>query len=202
MNPEHIPAIFMDTDYLDRTVLRLITQGDFDPLLKNEKVFAFIDELWVGKLTNQCDGKYTDFSLLTFMASAPIKKLPGQTLELSSILGLNFEREIEKDQFSIQYRFRKISIAYIFTKELGWTIAVCTLFIIINYQYLTCFNVKQWAVPFATIDKMKPLLDQEHVYWTEEYYKPNILYPLRKGISVDLVNLGNVTLTGEHKDKM
>ena len=49
---------------------------------------------------------------------------------------------------------------------------------------------------------MKPLLDQEHVYWTEEYYKPNILYPLRKGISVDLVNLGNVTLTGEHKDKM
>jgi hypothetical protein len=42
----------MDTDFMDRTVLKLITQGDFAPLLSHEKVFAFIDELWVGKLTN------------------------------------------------------------------------------------------------------------------------------------------------------
>ena len=82
LDSEHIPAIFMDTDFMDRTVLKLITQGDFAPLLSHEKVFAFIDELWVGKLTNQCNGKNTDFSLLTFMASAPIKKLPGQKLEI------------------------------------------------------------------------------------------------------------------------
>jgi hypothetical protein len=52
MDGAHVPTIFMDTDFLDRTVLKLITQGGFDPLLKNEKVFALIDELWVGKLTN------------------------------------------------------------------------------------------------------------------------------------------------------
>ena len=52
MSKDYVPNIFMDTDFLDRTVLKLITQGGFDPLLKNEKVFAFIDELWVGKLTN------------------------------------------------------------------------------------------------------------------------------------------------------
>jgi hypothetical protein len=42
----------METDFLDRTVLKLITQGGYAPLLRNEKVFALIDELWVGKTTN------------------------------------------------------------------------------------------------------------------------------------------------------
>jgi hypothetical protein len=42
----------MDVDFLDRTVLKLITSNDLEALLKDEKVFALIDELWVGKETN------------------------------------------------------------------------------------------------------------------------------------------------------
>lgn len=72
-----IHKIFMDVDFHDRTVLNLITSNDLQALLKDEKVFALIDELWVGKATNQCDGRVTDYSLLHYMAKAPIKKLPG-----------------------------------------------------------------------------------------------------------------------------
>jgi hypothetical protein len=67
----------MDVDFLDRTVLKLITSNGLEALLRDEKVFALIDELWVGKATNECDGRVTDFSLLSYMSSAPIKKLPG-----------------------------------------------------------------------------------------------------------------------------
>jgi hypothetical protein len=42
----------MDVDFLDRTVLKLITSNDLAALLKDPKVFALIDELWVGKATN------------------------------------------------------------------------------------------------------------------------------------------------------
>lgn len=67
----------MDVDFLDRTVLKLITSNDLEALLRDEKVFALIDELWVGKATNQCDGRITDFSILSYMSNSPIKKLPG-----------------------------------------------------------------------------------------------------------------------------
>jgi hypothetical protein len=120
------------------------------------------------------------------MASAPIKKLPGQKLEISSLLGLNFEREIEKESFSIQYRFRKVSIAYIFTKELGWTIAICLLFLFINYQYLICFNVQQFKIPFASIETLKSVLDPENEYWTDEHWNYDEFDPEIVPIVVEL----------------
>lgn len=44
-----IHRIFMDVDFLDRTVIKLITSNELAALLKDQKVFALIDELWVGK---------------------------------------------------------------------------------------------------------------------------------------------------------
>jgi hypothetical protein len=81
MEPKFIETIFMDADFLDRTVLKLITDFGYEPLLKDVKVSALLDELWVGKNSYECDGRVTDFSMLTFLASAPIKKLPGKKIE-------------------------------------------------------------------------------------------------------------------------
>ena len=49
MEVDHIEAIFMETDFLDRTVLKLITDNEYEPLLRDDKVSALLDELWVGK---------------------------------------------------------------------------------------------------------------------------------------------------------
>jgi hypothetical protein len=80
MQEKIIATIFMDTDFLDRTVLNMITNYEYEPLLKDDKVSAVLDELWVGKDSYECDGRDTDFSMLSFLASAKIKSLPGKKI--------------------------------------------------------------------------------------------------------------------------
>lgn len=76
--PENfIEDIFMDSDFLDRTVLKLITDYEYEPLLKDNKVSALLDQLWIGKASYACDGRITDYSKMNFLASSPIKNLPG-----------------------------------------------------------------------------------------------------------------------------
>ena len=54
----------------------------------------------------------------------------------------------------------------------------------------------------ASIAKLKPLLNSDASYWTDQHYIPNILYPKRSGIVIDLVNQGNITMVAEHIDKI
>jgi len=72
----------MDTDYLDRTVLKLITDYEYEPLLRDDKISDFLDSLWVGNDTYKCDGRVTDFSMLSFLLTSSIKNLPGKKLTL------------------------------------------------------------------------------------------------------------------------
>jgi len=72
----------MDTDFKNQTVLHLITYNGFADLMSNNKVAALLDELWVGKLSYECDGRNEHFSKLTYLASAPIRKLPGLPVTL------------------------------------------------------------------------------------------------------------------------
>ena len=67
----------MDQDFNDRTVLHLITTNSFVDLLSDSKLTVLLDNLWEGVLTNYCEGRATDYSKLTEMASAPVRKLPG-----------------------------------------------------------------------------------------------------------------------------
>jgi hypothetical protein len=62
----------MDTDYLDRTVYKLITDYEFEPLLRHDKIEAHLDMLWVGKDSYECDGRETDFSIISHLASTKI----------------------------------------------------------------------------------------------------------------------------------
>lgn len=78
IDEENINAIFMDKDFMDRTVLNLITTFGYVPLLGDEKVTVLLDELWEGKNTYECDGKVSYYSKLTFLANNTIVKLPGK----------------------------------------------------------------------------------------------------------------------------
>ena len=134
MNSNVVSIIFMDTDFLDRTVLKLITDYEYEPLMRDDKVSALLDELWFGKDTYECDGRLTDYSMLTTLVSAPIKKF-----NLSSLF--NFKAFIEEENFTFQYKFRTRSIAFIFKKELLSTIVIWSSMIIINVKYLLNFSI-------------------------------------------------------------
>ena len=78
MEKDSIRKIYMDLDFKNQTVLHLITYNGFEPLMRDSKVTMLLDKLWQGDLSYKCDGRLSDFSKLTHMASAPIKKLPGR----------------------------------------------------------------------------------------------------------------------------
>ena len=81
----------MDTDFMDRRVLKLIADFEYEPLLRDNKISALLDRFWIGKDSDDCDGMVTDYSKLAFLASSPIKILPGVKAEFKSLLGTNFE---------------------------------------------------------------------------------------------------------------
>ena len=70
-----IEELFMDKDFKDRTVLHLISYNNFSELMSDSKVTVLLDNLWQGKLAATCDGRVSDYSMLTFMANDPVTKL-------------------------------------------------------------------------------------------------------------------------------
>merc|ERR1719464_1096839 len=107
--------IFTDTDFQDRTVLHLITLGDGYPqLMEDAKMTVLLDKLWQGDNSQYCDGRMTDYSKLTVMSKAQLKRLPGEKIEFSDIMLWNQQRDIEAEYFTQQFIFRRTSIALIF----------------------------------------------------------------------------------------
>ena len=125
----------MDQDFQNRTVLHLITYNGYEQLMRDSKVTVLLDNLWQGESANQCDGRVSDFSKLTYMATTPLRKLPGQKISFSQILGLNFEPHVENESYAVQYKFRKSSIAIIFQKNFYSSNIVVIIFTYINIQY-------------------------------------------------------------------
>ena len=75
-----VERIFLQTDFLNRSLLKLTTYYGFSPLIRDVKVKALLDELWIGKSSNECDGKQSDFSMLDFMHSMCLRKLPNKKI--------------------------------------------------------------------------------------------------------------------------
>ena len=61
---EMIHKIFLDTDFRDRTLLKIITLYDFDSLFASDKLLMLLDEIWHGKESYECDGETSDYSIL------------------------------------------------------------------------------------------------------------------------------------------
>jgi hypothetical protein len=72
---EKLSKVFLDSDFKDRTLLKIITQNKFDKLFENYKVAVILEEIWQGKYTFECDGEIKDLSLLTHLAHSPIVRV-------------------------------------------------------------------------------------------------------------------------------
>lgn len=145
MRKEVVEQIFMDQDFKNRTVLHLITYNGLAPLISDGKVTVLLDKLWQGKLTYQCDGRVSDYSKLTYLVTAPVKKLPGQTISFLSIINPNFSPHVDKESYAVQFKFRKSSIAIIFKKNFLSAVLVVVIFTYINMMYQELFNMNQFV---------------------------------------------------------
>ena len=89
----------MDLDFRDRTVLKNITIYNFSRLLHTFKVNILLEDLWEGVHTRECDGTLSDFSMLTYLGSAEVRKLPGKHIKISELFTNNFVVNIKEEKF-------------------------------------------------------------------------------------------------------
>ena len=94
---EKLSRVFLDSDFKDRTLLKIITQNKFDKLFENYKVAVILEEIWQGKYTFECDGELKDLSLLTHLAQSPIKRVKNQRLNFSSLIFNGFSYQAFKE---------------------------------------------------------------------------------------------------------
>jgi len=73
-----------------------------------------LDEIWVGENSYQCDGRLSDFSILTYLLGAPVSVLPGKKVGFQELIINKFTPNVDEGKFWYQYKFRVSSIAYIF----------------------------------------------------------------------------------------
>lgn len=72
LEDEKIERVFLDTDFRDRTVLKIATMNSFKELCESYKVSILLEEIWQGKKTFQCDGDLEDFSIINYLATSKI----------------------------------------------------------------------------------------------------------------------------------
>jgi len=94
---EKLSRVFLDSDFKDRTLLKIITMNKFDKLFENYKVSVIIEEVWQGKYTFECDGEIKDISLLTHLADSPIKRIKNQRIDFSSLIFNGFSYQSFKE---------------------------------------------------------------------------------------------------------
>ena len=137
---DKIEKVFLDTDFKDRTLLKIITINSFAPLFSSYKLNILLQEIWEGKNTYECDGQITDFSLINYLATSKVKKIPGKKLSFKELVLQNFIVSIDDQKYWFQYKFRHFSISYIFYKDFFSAICMVCLFQYINFIYLKLFN--------------------------------------------------------------
>lgn len=95
MSEDVVPRAFMDIDFRDRTVLNIITNNGFVPLIADSKVNILLEEIWVGKNTYECDGELLDFSHMYYLLTSNFKKLPGRSVSPMELLSNHFQVTID-----------------------------------------------------------------------------------------------------------
>jgi hypothetical protein len=67
MRFDHVEDLFMERDYLDRTVLNIITDNKIKSFIVIKKLSFLLDKIWDGKESDLIDGKTSHFSKTTYL---------------------------------------------------------------------------------------------------------------------------------------
>ncbi|CDW78613.1 UNKNOWN [Stylonychia lemnae] len=132
--------LILDRDFRDRSVLKIITESLFEPLIPEDdpKPENLMIQLWQGKEATRCDGNIYGYSNLMHIIWTKAKKTGGKATFFELISNF-FEVNYTVD-YTFQYRYRTRSIAFYFRKEFFNAFILLILFQLINYDYLSYFR--------------------------------------------------------------
>ena len=131
--------LISDVDFRGRTVLKIICEEKFEPLMdeNDPKAENMMLRIWHGKEATKCDGILNGYSSLTHIIKSSTKKLTGSFLQIIS----NYYRPNFQVDYSFQYRYRSKAVSVFFRKELFSAFLFLLVFQYVNINYISLFNV-------------------------------------------------------------
>ena len=111
--------LITDTDFNGRTVLKIICDGQFMPLMDSgdPKAENLINQMWTGEESSNCDGNIYGYSNMTCILFQKGKKATDKT-RFHQIVTNHFDTSaIMSDDYTFQFRYRSKDISYYYQKE-------------------------------------------------------------------------------------
>ena len=134
--------LIMDTDFQNRTVLKIITSCKFEALMSEEdpKTENIMNNIFIGEDATRCDGNMFGYSTLMHILSQKPKIAKANDNDFFKMITIDFEYKIKVD-YTFQHRYRSRSIQFYFQKELcfGLLIAGINTYIY-GFDYYTKFK--------------------------------------------------------------
>ena len=139
-------GLVTDRDFRDRSLLKIITDNGFEPLMdeNDPKAENIMMSIYQGKETTRCDGNIKGYSSIYHVITSRPKKISDVRIKWFPFFKNYFEPNYEFD-YNFQYRYRSHSINYIFMKEFLCALGLLIIFQYINYQYLSLFNIDEMS---------------------------------------------------------
>jgi len=72
LDNDKVEKMFLDTDFLNRTVLKIIIEHNIYSILSNHKIDELLDDMWHGKEYYKCNGRVSDYSRLQNQSTFPL----------------------------------------------------------------------------------------------------------------------------------
>lgn len=153
-NEKYFRTLIMDTDFQNRTVLKIITQCQLGALMSEEdpKAENIMKQVYIGEEATKCDGSLLGFSNLFHILTSKPKKADDSTRFLE-IVKIDFKYNYDVD-YTFQHRYRSKSIYIFFLKELFFAIFDSIIMVYIFLDYLIMFRDKDiYFVQTYDLDK-------------------------------------------------
>jgi hypothetical protein len=112
VNENFYENLITDVDFKGRTVLKIICEEKFEPLMdeNDPKAENMMLKIWHGKEATNCDGILNGYSSLTHIMKSSTKKLTGTFFNIIS----NYYKPNYEVDYSFQYRYRSKAVSVFF----------------------------------------------------------------------------------------
>lgn len=118
MDTDVVEKIFLDKDYKDRTLLKIVTYYSFNLFLRSQSTTTLLDSVWQGASATECEGRLDDFSTMYFLFKSNANYIKGRKIGIRELFRNEFKVNIDELKFWFQFRFRRTSISFFFYKDL------------------------------------------------------------------------------------
>lgn len=164
-----VEKMFLDKDYKDRTLLKIVTFYGFNLFLRSQSTTTLLDSVWHGTSTTEWEGRLDDFWTMAFLIKSNANYIKGRKIGIKQLFTNEFKVWIDELKFWFQFRFRRTSIAFFFYKDIVWALGLLISFQFINFKYLEFFKQSSF-INLPTTDEQINKINENIGYYTKYNY--------------------------------